>query len=77
MKSGSREAPAGGGFDRYAADYHRLHQANVAASGEATRYFADYKLERLRRLGVARHQPLLDFGCGIGNLLEVLESQFD
>ncbi len=78
MESGSREAPAGGGgFDQYAADYDRLHQASVAASGESTRYFADYKLERLRQLGVTRDQPLLDFGCGIGNLLEVLEGQFD
>jgi SAM-dependent methyltransferase len=63
-------------FDDYAQAYDDLHQASVSASGESTRYFAEYKLQCLERLGVAKDQPLLDFGCGIGNLLEVLEGRF-
>ncbi len=55
-------------FDEYAAEYDALHQASIAASGESPVYFADYKVECLERLGLAPSAPILDYGCGIGNL---------
>src|SRR6266516_3295056 len=57
-------------FDRYARSYEDLHAASIKASGEPTAYFAAYKMECLARLGVK--EPILDFGCGIGNLTEQL-----
>lgn len=76
MKAKSSDVGANAGFDAYANNYDALHQANIAVTGEPTRYFAEYKLGCLARLGVGSAQPLLDFGCGIGNLLEVLEGKF-
>ena len=63
-------------FDDYAESYDALHAASIAASGESTEYFAQYKLECLLRLGLPRDQPILDYGCGIGNLTEQLVGHF-
>jgi SAM-dependent methyltransferase len=76
MKAEHAERAASAQFDAHATNYDALHQASVSASGEPTRYFAEYKLGCLERLGVGPRQPILDFGCGIGNLLEVLEGRF-
>jgi 2-polyprenyl-3-methyl-5-hydroxy-6-metoxy-1,4-benzoquinol methylase len=59
-------------FDEYATDYEAMHAASVGASGESTVYFADYKVACLQRLGVGPHDSILDYGCGIGNLIERL-----
>ena len=64
-------------FDEYAADYEAMHAASVSASGESTVYFADYKVACLQRLGVKANDPILDYGCGIGNLTERLFPAFD
>lgn len=64
-------------FDQYAADYEAMHAASVAASGESTVYFADYKVHVLQRLGVKPTDPILDYGCGIGNLTERLFPSFE
>jgi 2-polyprenyl-3-methyl-5-hydroxy-6-metoxy-1,4-benzoquinol methylase len=64
-------------FDRYAASYEALHAENVAPSGEAPSYFAEYKRRVLERLlGRDFDRPLLDFGCGIGALTSVLARSF-
>ncbi len=64
-------------FDRFADDYDALHRVNIAASGEAPAYFAAYKRDVLGRvLGPAFAEPLLDFGCGIGNLTGLLAETF-
>src|SRR5215831_6225659 len=63
-------------FDDYAESYDALHASSIAASGESTAYFAEYKLACLLRLGSARDQPILDYGCGIGNLTEQLVGHF-
>ena len=59
-------------FDQYAEQYDALHHASITASGESPVYFADYKVDCLRRLGVTAGTPVLDYGCGIGNLTERL-----
>jgi SAM-dependent methyltransferase len=56
-------------FDDYAKSYEGLHRASIAASGEDPAYFHDYKVECLRRKELLRG-PLLDYGCGTGNLTE-------
>lgn len=56
-------------FDQYATSYEDLHRSSIAASGEDPAYFHDYKIGCLRRAGLLRG-PLLDYGCGTGNLTE-------
>lgn len=55
-------------FDDYAQNYSALHTASVSASGESGEYFAQHKLDCLARLGISGDTPILDYGCGIGNL---------
>src|SRR4051812_43004427 len=64
-------------FDQYAGSYEAMHAASVAASGEGPEYFAVYKQKVLERvLGTGFAQPVLDFGCGIGNLTTHLVKSF-
>lgn len=64
-------------FDEFAHRYDDMHSASIAASGEAPEYFAIYKQRTLERvLGPAFSEPLLDFGCGIGNLTRFLVESF-
>jgi 2-polyprenyl-3-methyl-5-hydroxy-6-metoxy-1,4-benzoquinol methylase len=65
-------APPAPKFDDYAADYEALHAGSIAASGESTVYFAEYKRMCIERLGLRRDAAILDYGCGIGNLTEQL-----
>lgn len=64
-------------FDAYAHRYDDLHSASIAASGEGPEYFAVYKQRTLERvLGAKFAEPILDFGCGIGNLTRFLVESF-
>ncbi len=64
-------------FDAVAGDYDRIHRENIKLSGEDPEYFARYKLEVLKRiLGEGFSSPVLDFGCGIGNLTKFLVEAF-
>src|SRR5580693_2805971 len=64
-------------FDRYAGSYEAMHATSIAASGESTEYFAVYKQKVLERLlGEGFDRPVLDFGCGIGNLTHLLAESF-
>ncbi len=64
-------------FDKYAQSYEDMHLASIAASGESTEYFAIYKQKFLENLlGKDFAQPVLDFGCGIGNLTRFLTKSF-
>jgi SAM-dependent methyltransferase len=63
-------------FDRFARDYEKILNQSVAASGEDSRYFAEYKAGYLKRLlppGFAGR--VLDFGCGVGLLSGVLQQR--
>ncbi len=68
--------PRMGEFDAYAGSYEEDHKSSVAASGEDPAYFHDYKLGCLTRKGFDTEAPLLDFGCGIGNLTERFVTRF-
>ena len=64
-------------FDAVADSYHALHADSVRASGEDPSYFARYKHDVLaRHFPVLASGPILDFGCGIGNLSERLAETF-
>lgn len=56
-------------FDGYASSYEAHHRSSIAASGEDPSYFHDHKLACLARRHLLEG-PLLDFGCGVGNLTE-------
>lgn len=54
-------------FDQFADEYDRQHRANIALTGEAPEYFAEYKV-RLLQAGLPQSaRQLLDFGSGTGN----------
>lgn len=63
-------------FDDYAKRYEGLHKSSISASGEDPAYFHDYKIDCLRRRGLLTG-PLLDYGCGTGNLLERFAQNLD
>lgn len=63
-------------FDRHASAYDEMHVASIRASGEGPEYFAIYKQKFLERLLGRLDAPILDFGCGIGNLTHLLEESF-
>ena len=66
-------------FDRFADAYHEMHRANVAITGEAPEYFAEYKVRVLAGLAASLQvQPgrILDFGAGIGNSIPYFRRYF-
>jgi 2-polyprenyl-3-methyl-5-hydroxy-6-metoxy-1,4-benzoquinol methylase len=69
-----RQASGPASFDQHARTYDEVHAESIKASGESTVYFAEYKLQCLVRLGA--EEPILDFGCGIGNLTEQLVHRY-
>jgi SAM-dependent methyltransferase len=64
-------------FDAVATNYDALYERSLSGSGESREYFARYKLACLRRLGIARDEPVLDWGCGVGNVLSYLAEGYD
>lgn len=56
-------------FDRFADEYDAQHRANIAITGEAPEYFAEYKIRVLSQLAkpFGPAPDVLDFGSGIGN----------
>ena len=66
-------------FDKFADEYHNLHQENIRITGENPEYFAEYKIRDLRRVvnsfGV-NSENILDFGMGIGNSTPFLSEYF-
>jgi 2-polyprenyl-3-methyl-5-hydroxy-6-metoxy-1,4-benzoquinol methylase len=63
-------------FDRVAQSYDALYEKSLSASGEPKEYFARYKLACLTRLGVGFDEPVLDWGCGVGNVLGHLADEY-
>jgi len=59
-------------FDAHAGRYREMHAAVLTASGEDPEYFALYKLKVLQEIVDGDARPILDYGCGIGNLTRLL-----
>lgn len=56
-------------FDQFAGNYKSVLDHSIAASGEDSTYFAEYKAVYLARvLGAGFAGKVLDFGCGVGLL---------
>jgi ubiquinone/menaquinone biosynthesis C-methylase UbiE len=53
-------------FDKFANDYRSLHSANIKLSGADSFYFAENKVEQLKKLETDAPLRMLDFGCGDG-----------
>jgi len=79
-------------FDAAAADYARQLQQGIALSGESAEYFVEGRvgwLERHLRHRAVKHESLssvtatgarptvLDFGCGVGNASQVLQTRLN
>ena len=64
-------------FDQFAGEYKEILDRSVAASGEDSAYFAEYKARYLRRmLPSIKPCKVLDFGCGVGMLSGFLRHCF-
>lgn len=68
-------------FDRFADEHHRLHSANIRASGEGPEVFACDKIEDMARvwrarLGARPVRGILDFGGGVGTSAPHLSELF-
>src|SRR4051794_994806 len=63
-------------FDSYVGRYREMHAAVLTASGEEPEYFAVYKSDVVRSIVGNDDRPILDFGCGIGNLTCLLAQEF-
>jgi SAM-dependent methyltransferase len=65
-------------FDKFADEYRLTHARNIAITGEAPEYFAEYKMKDLAAEYVAHSQDadhcpsVLDFGAGIGTSVPFL-----
>jgi SAM-dependent methyltransferase len=67
----------GAEFDRYAGSGEDAHAHGIGVSGESAEHVAIYKQRVLERLlGKKFDRPVLDFGCGIGNLTHMLARSF-
>ncbi len=52
-------------FDKFADEYHNLHQENIRITGENPEYFAEYKirdLTRVEQIVGGEVNNILDFG---------------
>jgi SAM-dependent methyltransferase len=54
-------------FDEFAADYRRIHTANIELSGAGSFYFAKMKVQLLQGLENNAALKVLDVGCGDGS----------
>lgn len=64
-------------FNSYADEYQAMLARSVNRFGEEYEYFVRYKLERIRKLcRVSPPTRILDIGCGVGLLTELLGRAF-
>lgn len=64
-------------FDRYAANYAETLNRAIKASGESSEFFARLRVGLLRAHIAGRSvQRVLDYGCGVGAALPLLEEHF-
>lgn len=66
-------------FDQFADEYHAQHAANIAVTGEAPEYFAEYKIAALKQIVDTARAPsgaIVDFGAGIGSSVAYFRKYF-
>jgi 2-polyprenyl-3-methyl-5-hydroxy-6-metoxy-1,4-benzoquinol methylase len=64
-------------FDKFAQDYKEILDKSLELGGETGEYFSQYKANYIaRRLTSDFSGKILDYGCGIGILSEVLVKHF-
>jgi len=64
-------------FDQFAGNYKQVLDRSLAASGEDSAFFAEYKARYLARtLREAPPAKVLDFGCGVGLLSGFMQKHF-
>jgi ubiquinone/menaquinone biosynthesis C-methylase UbiE len=64
-------------FDQYAARYEADLNQSIPSAFAEDAYFAEYKIRYISgRIGSNHPTSLLDFGCGIGRSLSLLNRQF-
>jgi SAM-dependent methyltransferase len=66
-------------FDRFADEYHDMHQRNIAITGEDPAYFSAYKIRVWSEWFSARQSMparILDFGSGVGNSVPFFRAFF-
>ncbi|MGF6313302.1 ubiquinone/menaquinone biosynthesis C-methylase UbiE [Bradyrhizobium sp. i1.8.4] len=66
-------------FDRFADEYESQHRRNIAVTGEAPEFFAEYKISQLATFVpdlLVSPTRILDFGSGIGNSIPFFRKYF-
>lgn len=64
-------------FDHYADRYETDLKKSIPVAFSEDQYFAEYKIRYIaHRIGVHAPKSLLDFGCGVGRSLGLLNTQF-
>lgn len=66
-------------FDRFADEYRDMHTKNIAVTGEAPEYFAEYKIRELKAIvdrSKAGVSSICDFGSGVGNSVPFFQKFF-
>jgi ubiquinone/menaquinone biosynthesis C-methylase UbiE len=67
-------------FDNFSQNYIKIHNQNIAISGETSEYFSEYKIKSLDdfylRYGLKKDIKILDLGCGIGKLEKFFPQYF-
>ncbi len=67
-------------FDKFAKEYRTAHSTPLAATGESSTFFAQYKAEKLAEwlpeFFTEAPKKILDFGCGDGLMTHFVKQQF-
>lgn len=63
-------------FDAYTDNYNQLLQQQTSFFSPNEQYFAQYKVDIVRKQMLAPVSRLLEFGCGIGNNIPFLQQAF-
>lgn len=64
-------------FDQYSSNYNEVLNQAISLSGEDWSYFSKYKADYIsRRLSKDFKGRILDYGCGVGNILGFLKENY-
>ena len=63
-------------FDNYAEDYQRILEEQLNFFDNNNDYFAEYKVRIIKKYLSYEPKKILEYGCGIGRNLNLLQEQF-